>query len=214
MLASYQFQSPSHEGVSNSELAHTEGRRRGRRHHQGGALQHGCQGLVRGEVGELLVKGNGVMKEYYKNPEKTAETIKDGWLHTGDMGKEDTDGFIYLVDRKKDVVISGGENIYPVEIEEVFHTHPKVHDVAVIGVPDERLGEVPAVIIEVKPGETLTEDEVKVRSRVYPSHIDPREQKSSFKEIVFPFTPEEAKAEASRCLRCDLEAAEEGQSHG
>ena len=120
--------------------------------------------VVPGEVGELLVKGNGVMKEYYKNPEKTAETIKDGWLHTGDMCKEDADGFIYLVDRKKDVVISGGENIYPVEIEEVFHTHPKVHDVAVIGMPDDRLGEVVAVVIQIKDGETLTEDEVKVFS--------------------------------------------------
>jgi len=116
--------------------------------------------LPQGEVGELLVKGAGVMKEYYKNPEKTAETIKDGWLHTGDMVREDGEGFIYVVDRKKDVIISGGENIYPVEIEEVLQRHPKVHDVGVIGLPDDRLGEVTAAVISVKPGETLTEAEI------------------------------------------------------
>jgi long-chain acyl-CoA synthetase len=114
------------------------------------------------EAGELIVKGRGVMKEYYKNPEKTAETIIDGWLHTGDVVKMDKDGFIYIVDRKKDLIISGGENIYPVEIEEVLHTHPKVHDVAVIGVPDERLGEAVAAVVSVKTGENLTQEELKV----------------------------------------------------
>jgi len=113
-----------------------------------------------GEVGELLVKGGGVMKEYYQNPGKTAETIKDGWLHTGDMVKEDSDEFIYIVDRKKDVVITGGENIYPVEIEAVLQSHPKIHDAAVIGLPDERLGEIAAAIIQAEPGQTLTEDEM------------------------------------------------------
>jgi len=116
--------------------------------------------VAQGEVGELLVKGSGVMKGYYRNPEKTAETIKDGWLHTGDMAREDGEGFIYLVDRKKDLVISGGENIYPVEIEEVLQNHPKVHDAAVIGLPDERLGEIAAAVIQVKPGESLTPDEI------------------------------------------------------
>jgi acyl-CoA synthetase (AMP-forming)/AMP-acid ligase II len=114
-----------------------------------------------GEVGELLVRGNGVMKEYYKNPEKTAETLKGGWLHTGDVARMDGDGFIYLVDRKKDVVISGGENIFPVEIEAVLQSHPKIHDVAVIGAPDERLGEITVAIIDPKPGMTIGEDEVK-----------------------------------------------------
>jgi len=113
-----------------------------------------------GEVGELLVRGNGVMKEYYKNPEKTAETIKDGWLYTGDMARQDNDGFIYIVDRKKDVVITGGENIYPVEIEEVLRRHARIYDAGVIGIPDERLGEVVLAIIDPKPGETLTEEEV------------------------------------------------------
>jgi acyl-CoA synthetase (AMP-forming)/AMP-acid ligase II len=116
--------------------------------------------VVPGEIGELLVRGNGVMKEYYKNPEKTVETIKDGWLYTGDMARQDSDRFIYIVDRKKDVVITGGENIYPVEIEEVLQRHPKIYDAGVIGIPDERLGEIAIAIINPKPGETLTEEEV------------------------------------------------------
>jgi acyl-CoA synthetase (AMP-forming)/AMP-acid ligase II len=115
---------------------------------------------VPGEVGELLVRGDGVMKEYYKNPEKTAETLRDGWLYTGDVARQDDEGFIYIVDRKKDVVITGGENIYPVEIEEVLQSHPKVYDVGVIGIPDERLGEIALAVIAPKPGETLTEEEV------------------------------------------------------
>lgn len=113
-----------------------------------------------GEIGELVVRGNGVMKEYYKNPEKTAETIKDGWLYTGDLARIDSESFIYLVDRKKDVIITGGENIYPVEVEEVLHIHPKIKDVAVIGLPDERLGEIPVAVIEIKPGIILTEQEI------------------------------------------------------
>ena len=116
--------------------------------------------VVPGEVGELIVKGCGVMKEYYKNPEKTAETIKDGWLYTGDMARMDDEGFIYLVDRKKDVIVMGGENIYPAEVEEILHSHPKIYDVAVIGVSDERLGEIPVAVIDTRPGETLTEFEV------------------------------------------------------
>jgi len=113
-----------------------------------------------GQVGELIVKGNGVMKGYYKNPELTAKTIRDRWLYTGDLAKVDDEGFIYLVDRKKDLVISGGENIYPVEVEEIIQKHPKVHDVAVIGTPDKRLGEVVTAIIEPKPGEVLTDEEI------------------------------------------------------
>jgi acyl-CoA synthetase (AMP-forming)/AMP-acid ligase II len=120
------------------------------------------EAVARGEVGELVVKGNGVMKEYYKNPEKTAETIKNGWLYTGDMARMDSEGFIYLVDRKKDVVITGGENIYPVEIEDVLRSHPKIYDAGVIGIPDERLGEIAAAIIDFKPGENLTEEEVNI----------------------------------------------------
>ena len=113
-----------------------------------------------GEVGELIVKGDGVMTCYYKNPEATAEVLKDGWLFTGDMAKVDEEGFIYLVDRKKDVVISGGENIYPVQIEDFLRSHEKIKDVAVIGLPDARLGEITAAIIELKEGVTCNEAEI------------------------------------------------------
>ena len=112
------------------------------------------------EIGEVVVKGDGVMKGYYKNPEKTEETIKKGWLYTGDLGRVDNEGFIYIVGRKKDLIITGGENIYPVEVEEVLHSHPKIKDVAVIGLPDERLGEIAAAVIEIIPGVSLTEQEI------------------------------------------------------
>jgi acyl-CoA synthetase (AMP-forming)/AMP-acid ligase II len=113
-----------------------------------------------GEVGELIVKGSGIMKGYYKNPEATAQAVKNGWLYTGDLGKIDEDGFIYIVDRKKDLIICGGENVYPVEIEGVLLKHSKVHDVAVIGTPDERLGEAIAAVIQPKPGEAPTKEEI------------------------------------------------------
>ena len=116
--------------------------------------------VEKGEVGELILKGNGVMLCYYKNPEATADTIKDGWLYTGDMAKEDEDGFIFLVDRKKDVVISGGENLYPVQIEDFLRGFDKIKDVAVIGLPDARLGEIAVAIIEIKEGVECTEDEI------------------------------------------------------
>ena len=100
------------------------------------------------------------MKEYYKNPAATAEILKPGgWLLTGDMAEE-KDGFIYLVDRAKDVIITGGENLYPVQIEDFLRAHPAIKDVAVIGLPDKRLGEIAAAIISVKEGASLTEEEV------------------------------------------------------
>ena len=117
--------------------------------------------VAQGEVGELAVKGEGVMKCYYKNPEASAEVLtSDGWLLTGDMAKMDEDGFIYLVDRKKDVIISGGENLYPVQIEDYLRAYDKIKDVAVIGLPDKRLGEIAAAIIEIKPDMTCTEEEI------------------------------------------------------
>jgi acyl-CoA synthetase (AMP-forming)/AMP-acid ligase II len=116
--------------------------------------------VPRGEVGEILVKGMGVMKEYYRNPELTAKTIVNGWLHTGDLGRMDEKGFIYLVDRQKDLVISGGENVFPAEVEEVIQKHPKVRDVAVIGTPHERLGEVVTAVIEPVADAGLTEEEM------------------------------------------------------
>ena len=132
------------------------------------------QDVAPGDVGELIVKGDGVMSCYYKNPEATAETLKNGWLFTGDMAREDEEGFIYLVDRKKDVVISGGENIYPVQIEDFLRGHEKIKDVAVIGMPDPRLGEITAAIIEIKDGETCTEEEIRTFSMALPRYKRPK----------------------------------------
>ncbi|MFW5635284.1 MAG: class I adenylate-forming enzyme family protein [Thermodesulfobacteriota bacterium] len=117
--------------------------------------------VSQGQPGELAVKGPGVMKEYFKNPEATAKTIVDGWLLTGDIAKTDEEGFIWLVDRKKDVIITGGENIFPVEIEDFLMNHDDIHDAAVIGVPDERLGEVVAAVIKPKSNRNLTEEDIK-----------------------------------------------------
>ncbi|MBO4265281.1 MAG: acyl--CoA ligase [Clostridia bacterium] len=130
--------------------------------------------VSQGSVGELCVKGPGVMKCYYKNPEASAEVLKDGWLFTGDMAKTDEDGFIYLVDRKKDVIISGGENLYPVQIEDYLRANDKIKDVAVIGLPNDRLGEIAAAIIELKPGETCTEDEIMEFCADMPRYKRPR----------------------------------------
>lgn len=126
------------------------------------------------EVGELCVSGPGLMTCYYRNPEATKEVIKDGWLFTGDMAKMDEDGFVYLVDRKKDVIISGGENLYPVQIENYLRGHDAIKDVAVIGVPHERLGEASAAIIELKPGHSCTEEEIREFCMGLPRYKRPR----------------------------------------
>jgi len=138
---------------------------------------------VEGEdVGELIVKGPGVMTCYYKNQAATDEILKDGWLYTGDMAKRDADGFIYLVDRKKDVIITGGENLYPVQIEDFLRKHDKIKDVAVIGLPDERLGEIAAAIIEIKPDCTADEEEINEFCRELPRYKRPR-------KIIFADVP-------------------------
>ena len=141
--------------------------------------------VPKGEVGELIVKGPGVMVEYYKNPEATAESIKDGWLFTGDMAKLDEDGFIWLVDRKKDVIISGGENIYPVQIESFLMKNNKINDVAVIGLPDPRQGEIAAAIIELKPGAEATEEEINNFCLELPRYKRPR-------KVIFAEVPRNA----------------------
>ncbi len=138
--------------------------------------------VVRGEVGELCVKGPGVMKCYYKDPKATDEILHDGWLATGDMAVEDEDGFLYLVDRKKDVIIMGGENLYPVQIENFIRQHEAVKDVAVIGLPDERLGEIAAAIVEVREGRTLTEAELNAFCAGLPRYKRPR-------KIIFASVP-------------------------
>ena len=138
-----------------------------------------------GEVGELCVKGPGVMTCYYNDPKATAETIVDGWLRTGDMAMQDEDGFYFLVDRKKDVIVSGGENIYPVQIENFLSTFDKVNDVAVIGLPDPRLGEITGAIISIKPGMTCTEEEIKEFCKGLPRYKRP-------KKIIFADVPRNA----------------------
>ncbi len=140
------------------------------------------QPVKQGDVGELCVKGPGVMVCYYHNPEATAEVLENGWLHTGDMARQDEDGFVFLVDRKKDVIISGGENLYPVQIEDFLSAYPKVHDVAVIGLPDKRLGEIAAAIIQVKEGMNCTESEINQFCMDLPRYKRPR-------KIIFADVP-------------------------
>ena len=128
--------------------------------------------VKQGDVGELCLKGPGVMTCYYK----------DGWLYTGDMAMQDEDGFVYLVDRKKDVIITGGENLYPVQIENFLSAHKKIKDVAVIGLPDTRLGEIATAIIEVKKGMTCSEEEINEFCMDLPRYKRPR-------KIIFADVP-------------------------
>ncbi len=113
-----------------------------------------------GEVGELVFTTPRMMREYYQNPEMTKETLKDGWLYTGDLVTLDEEGYFYIVDRKKDMITSGGENIFPVEIEDALMDHPNIDDVACIGYPDDRLVEIVLAIVQLKEGKTMTEEEV------------------------------------------------------
>ena len=138
--------------------------------------------VERGSVGELCLKGPGVMTCYYRDSKATADTIRDGWLYTGDMAMQDEDGFIYLVDRKKDVIITGGENLYPVQIENFLSAHPKIKDVAVIGLPDTRLGEIAAAIIEIKKDVECSEEEINEFCLDLPRYKRPR-------KIIFADVP-------------------------
>ena len=139
-----------------------------------------------GQVGELCLRGDGVMKCYYKNPAATDEILSaDGWLRTGDMAKRDEDGFIYLVDRKKDVIISGGENLYPVQIEDFLRAHPAVSDVGVIGLAHERLGEIPAAVIQLKEGASCTKEEIDEFCMALPRYKRPR-------QVIFDTVPRNA----------------------
>ena len=133
----------------------------------------GCE-VPQGEVGELAVRGDGVMLCYYKNEEASNEVLRDGWLFTGDMARIDEEGFIYLVDRKKDVVISGGENLYPVQIEDFMRGFEKIKDVAVIGLPHPRLGEIAAAIVEIRDGMECTEAEIAAFCEGMPRYKRPR----------------------------------------
>ena len=149
--------------------------------------------VARGQVGELCVKGPGVMTCYYNDEKASAEVLKDGWLLTGDMAQEDEDGFIFLVDRKKDVIVSGGENIYPVQIEDFLRKCDKIKDAAVIGIADRRLGEIAAAIVEVKEGFTLTEDELAEFCKTLPRYKRPR-------QIIFADVPRNATGKIEKPL--------------
>jgi long-chain acyl-CoA synthetase len=123
-------------------------------------IDTGKEELKTGEPGEIIVKGPQVMKGYYKKPEETAHVLRDGWLYTGDIGMFDEDGYLTIVDRKKDMIIAGGYNVYPREIDEILFQHPKILEACSIGVPDAYRGETVKAYVVVKPGETLTADEV------------------------------------------------------
>ena len=138
--------------------------------------------VAQGDVGELCLKGPGVMTCYYRDEKATADTLKDGWLYTGDMAMQDEEGFIYLVDRKKDVIITGGENLYPVQIENFLAAHPKINDVAVIGLQDSRLGEIAVAIIKIKDSMTCTEEEINEFCMELPRYKRPR-------KIIFADVP-------------------------
>jgi len=116
--------------------------------------------LTHGETGEIVTRSDLVMKGYWRNPEATAETLRGGWLHTGDMGYMDEEGYLFIMDRSKDMIISGGENIYPREIEEVLIRHPAVREVAVIGIPDPKWGEAIKAVVSLKPGKAAAEEEL------------------------------------------------------
>jgi long-chain acyl-CoA synthetase len=130
-----------------------------------------------GDIGEIAIRGHNVMKGYWNKPEATAEAIRDGWFRTGDMARTDSDGYYYIVDRKKDLIIRGGYNVYPREIEEVLHEHPAVAEVAVIGIPHPELGEEVGAAVALKPGASATPEELRAfaKDRVaaykYPRHV-------------------------------------------
>jgi len=154
--------------------------------------------LPRGQSGEICLRGDGVMRGYYKDPAKTAETIIDGWLHTSDVGHIDEEGFLHITDRKKDMIISGGLNVYPSQIEQVIWGHPAVQDCAVIGVPDEKWGEAVKAVVELNAGHTVTAEEImalckeKLGSVMTPKTVD--------------FIPQLPRSTVGKVLKKDLRA--------
>ncbi len=155
--------------------------------------------LPRGETGEICVRGDLIMKGYYKAPDKTAETIIDGWLHTGDIGHIDAHGYLHLTDRKKDMIITGGFNVYPATVEQVIWSHPAVQDCAVIGVPDAKWGEAVKAVVELNPGQSVTADEIialckaQLGSVMAPKSVD--------------FVPSLPRSPVGKVLKKDLRAA-------
>jgi long-chain acyl-CoA synthetase len=117
--------------------------------------------VAQGDVGEIVIRGHNVMKGYWNKPDATAEAVRDGWFHSGDMGTVDEDGYFFIVDRKKDMIIRGGYNVYPREIEEVLYEHPAVREAAVVGIPHDEYGEEVAAAVALKAGEQVTEQELR-----------------------------------------------------
>ncbi len=149
-----------------------------------------------GAIGEIVARGSIVMAGYWNRPEATAETLRGGWLHTGDIGMMDAQGYLYLLDRKKDMIISGGNNIYPREIEEILLVHPAIYEVAVIGVPDQLWGESVKAIIALRPGMAITEEEVNAFCRQHlASYKKPR---------TVEFVPELPKNAYGKILKREL----------
>ena len=155
--------------------------------------EDGVTEVEQGEVGELSLKGPGIMRCYYRNEEATKEVMRGEWLLTGDMARQDEDGFYYLVDRKKDVIVSGGENLYPVEIENFLSKCPLIKDVAVIGLPDARLGEIACAIVETPSGVACTEEDINEFSKELPRYKRPR-------RIIFAKVPRNATGKIEKPL--------------
>lgn len=141
-------------------------------------VETGTKVMPRGELGEIVCRGNQVITEYWQNPEETAKAIRGGWLYTGDIGYIDEEGFVFIVDRKKDIIICSGFNVYPRDVEEVLFANPKIVEACVIGIPDPKRGETVKAFVVVKPGETMTEEEVIAHCRQslapykVPTHIE------------------------------------------
>ena len=155
--------------------------------------EDGVTEVEQGEVGELSLKGPGIMRCYYRNEEATKEVMRGEWLLTGDMARQDEDGFYYLVDRKKDVIVSGGENLYPVEIENFLSKCPLIKDVAVIGLPDARLGEIACAIVETPSGVACTEEDINEFCKELPRYKRPR-------RIIFAKVPRNATGKIEKPL--------------
>ena len=123
-------------------------------------VENGTQDVKPGDPGEIIMKGPLIMQGYWKNPEETKGQLVDGWLHTGDVAQMDEDGYLFIVDRKKDMIIAGGFNIYPREIDEIIYQHPKVAEAVTVGIPDEYRGETVKAFVVLKPGQTATDKEI------------------------------------------------------
>jgi len=178
-------------------------------------LETGEQEQQTGEIGELVVKGDQVMLGYWQRPEETAATLKDGWLYTGDIAYRDEEGFFYIVDRKKDMIITGGYNVYPRDVEEVLYTHPSVREAVCAGISDPYWGEMVKAYIVQKEGTSATEEEIitfcqgKLAAFKIPKKIEFRESlpKTAIGKVLRRHLVEEEK-EKARVLESSVTAAQ------